>query len=222
MIIVDTRQATRQLANLTKQLSHSEFRQVTARAINHTMNKAKTAANRAIRERYKIPLSQAAKAMKLVRATSANPMGVLKASSGYTPFHHFQPSVTSTSGVTTVVTRSGALASKAKRTKRVKSTQMTIEIVKGQKKRVLGAFFLPGNTRGLVTARGKYASGTEFMWRHRRVNKGGADTPIDALKSVSVFKAITTQGAQNQIFKDVGPDYQARLLHEINRALPQG
>lgn len=219
MIKVDTQPAVRELAHLTKRLSFEQYRQASARAINHTMAKVKTAANKAIRERYKIPVVQANKAMVLKRATPNNPTGMLMASSSYTALAAFQPTVTTSTGVRMVVTRQGTLASKAKRVKRVTSTQMRVEIVKGQKAVINSAFFLPGRASAVVSARGRYNDQRSFQFRTKRLSKNGADLPIDALRSVSVFKAVMTKQAQDSIGKDVLPSYRDRLLHEINRLL---
>lgn len=217
MITVDTRPYVREVNNLTKNITFEEYRKANARAINHTIGKAKTAANKAIRATYKIPQAQAAKSMTVVRATPQSPVGMLKASSGFTPFHAFQPTMTTTTGAKLFVTKQGALASKAKRLKRGGTGVMMIEIVKGKKRPVRSAFFLPGASKGLVTARGQYSGNSTFNWRHRRIQKDGPDNPIDALRTISVFKAVTMGASQNILFNELGKDYQNRLVHELSR-----
>jgi hypothetical protein len=220
MIYVDTRPAVRELTELTRKLSPAQFRQANARAINHTMQKARTSASKGIRARYNIPVNLTNKSMKLVRATSSRQAGFLKATSTFTPLSYFRPTQITATGVKVTTTRQGALASSVRRLKRVRKGGISVSIVKGQKKTMQGAFFMPGRANALVTARGKYTQPTKFTFRKKRINSSGNDTPIDVLNTVSVFKAAISPTAQEQIARDLMPDYSKRLIHEALRLLP--
>lgn len=217
---VDTRPAVRDLKDITRRLSTAQFRQANARAINHTMQKARTAANKAIRARYNMPVNLVNKSMKLVRATPSSQAGFLKASSSFTPLHHFRPTQITATGVKLTTTRTGAMASSVRRLKKVRKGGVSVQIVKGQKKNMPGVFFMPGKATTLVTARGKYNNPTQFTFRRNRVNSSGNDTPIDVLTTVSVFKSVISPKAQQSISRDLMPDYSKRLIHEALRMLP--
>jgi hypothetical protein len=220
MIKVDTKDAIRELEALQKTHSRGDINQAMVRAIRHTLQKTKTEANRVIRETYKIPVSQANKAMnvRVLRASSTQgPAGALMASSSRTPLAAFRPTMTTSSGVWMQPTNKGFMAAKAKRVRRVQSTTMQIEIIRGKRMAIRSAFFLPSSPRAVVMARGVYAANRDFQWRHRRISPSGMDMPIDALSSVSVFKAVTTEKAQLRISKGIGQAYEQRFLHEMAR-----
>ena len=220
MIKVDTRDAIRDLTRLAQGHSKAVVNQAMLRAIKHTLGKAKTEANRIIRETYKIPVSQANKAMtvRTLRASSTEgPAGALMASSSRTSLAAFKPTLTTSSGMRMITTNQGFLASKAKKVRKVNNTQMQVEIIKGKRRTVNSAFFLPSSPRAVVMARGQHSSKKDFLWRHKRVSPTGPDNPIDALSTVSVFKAISTERAQQRISQRLAPDYEARFIHELGR-----
>ena len=220
MITVDSKDAIRKISDVTRKLSFEQFRVANARAINHTLAKAKTAANRSVRDLYKIPQQQVSKGIHIGKATKTTPYGVLKVNSAFTPLHAFQPTQTSSTGVRSVVTKSGALASKAKRVKRVRTTDMKLEIIRGKKTAIPSAFFLPGSSKGVVMGRGKYSGERKFIWRNRRVQPRGNDTPIESLRTVSVYAGVVNPTSQTKIFNQVGEDFRNRLIHEASRLIP--
>jgi hypothetical protein len=219
MIEIHTKDAIKELKHLTDKLSHKEVMIAQSRAINHTLGVARTTLSRIIREVYKIPVAVANKSLHIKRSNPTSPVGFIKASSYRTPLAAFQPTFTSQSGVRTIVTKQGYAASKVGRVKRVRTTAMQIEIVRGKKTTMRGAFLIPGMSKAVVAGRGKYAENKDFQWRNKRVNKEGSDTPIDSLTTVSVFKAITTRSQQGKVAVDLSPRYRDRLIHEMSRTI---
>lgn len=221
MITVDSHDALKDLDKLRKQFGHAKVNQAMLSAIRHTLGIARTEASRVIRETYKIPVAKANASMKIrtIKADGAGgPVGALMASGSRTSIASFKPTITTSAGIRMVTTKQGAVASQVKPVRRVKNTQMQVEIIKGKRVTINSAFFLPSSPRAVVMARGKHTSDKTFIWRHKRITPAGAsDSPINALSTVSVFKAITTERAQSRIETKVKNAYEARFLHEISR-----
>lgn len=214
----------RGLEKLAKKLSLAEVKKAQSRAINHTLQVARTNTARAIREVYKIPYTQARASTAIVRASSSNPVGYLKASGSRTSLSAFNPRMLNDMGTYTTL-KKGRLSSgaKAKKSLRLGDRRrigvMEVEIKIGKRERINSAFFLPTSKGSTVMARGTYDSSKAFAWRHKRANKNGSDTPITALDTVSVYKAAILPKTQTKIADSLGSRYSERLLHELSRAI---
>jgi hypothetical protein len=221
MIQVSTVQAVRGIQHLVDKLSVAQMAKAESNAINHTLGVARTRSARAIREEYNIPYAEAIKATKIQRSSPNRPVGLVMASSGRTSLAAFAPRIVSGAGRATTL-KKGILSSKVKAS-RLKPGQRTgvleVEIKKGKRMHIASAFFMPKAGISAVMARGSHTSNSDFRFRHKRV-KSGSDTPIDALKTVSVFKALTVPRAQYKLRVELGERYQKRLIHEIERLLP--
>lgn len=222
-ISVNTSDVNKGMNSLSRNLSPAEIKKATYRAIRHTLGKARTESNREIRTVYKIPQANVNKAMMIKvdnGHTNQMPVGLLMASSSMTPISAFQPRMMNTMGSYTSVRR-GALMSSLntkrtlKLTDRKKVGLMEVEILKGKRKTIKSAFFLPGASKATVMARGEYSGEKSFLFRHKRISKG-SDTPIDSLRTVSVFKAVITPKVQSSINAKLAPQYEQRLIHEMN------
>lgn len=224
MIQIETKDAMKGLQSLTRKLSLAEVKKAQSRAINHTLQIARTTTARAIREVYKIPYADARGATRIVRASQSTPTGYLKASGSRTPLSAFNPRMLNEMGSFTQLKRGALVTSgKAKKSLRIGDRRrigvMEVEIKVGRKERVNSAFFLPTLGKSTIMARGTYDSSKAFAWRHKRIKKSGNDTPIAALDTVSVYKAATTPETQTKIFSAIGSRYVDRLVHELSRAM---
>lgn len=222
MIQVSTKQAVSSIKALTDKLSVGSMARAESLAINHTLGVARTLSARAIRQTYNIPYSEAVKATQIRRSTQSSPVGYVMASAGRTSLSAFGARIVSAEGRTTTL-KKGTLSSKVKAS-RLKPGQKTgvmeLEIIKGKRVHIASAFFLPKSGTNAIMARGVHASNRDFTFRHKRLSRTGSDKPIDALKTISVFKAVTMPKAQYKLRVDLGQRYHNRLLHEITRLMP--
>jgi hypothetical protein len=216
MIKIDTRLATTALAELTAQLTASEVRKANARAINHTLAKARTAASQEIRSVYNMKAADAKKAMSIRKANVNEQYGELKASSSTTPLSRFNPRQTTPSGVTTSRTAQGWKSSKGR--PRKTNTGVTVSIFKGKRVRLPSAFMVfSAGIKGVVMARGRYQDQAFAFRRGRgsRLKPTGSDTPISSLQSVSVFSAAINDKVQQRMSPKIGSDFTERMAHEL-------
>lgn len=188
--------------------------------MNHSLAKGRTQAKREITSIYNIPSSLAMESMRVKNANSTTLTGSIDASSRYTPLRHFKPKATS-GNVTTRTTRTGALYSR-KTKRRSKNQGVQVEIIKGQRKIISSAFFMPGSFNATVVARGQYSQQRRFEFRTKRVTKTGNDLPIDSLRTVSVFKSAINTTVQKRLADYVMGEYGKRITHEIERGLQYG
>lgn len=158
--------------------------------------------------------------MNVRNANTTTLTGSLNASSRYTPLRHFKPKMT-TGNVSTRTTRTGAMYSR-KLKRKGRNQGMQVEIVKGQRKTISSAFFLPVSFNATVVARGQYSQSQQFQFRKQRVSKTGNDLPIDSLRTVSVFKSAINTTVQQRLSEYVMKEYSTRIVHEIERGLNYG
>lgn len=216
MITIDTSQAQTRLQELTKQLTAAEIRKATARAINHTLAKARTASSQQIRKRYNMKASDAKRAMSIRKANVSQQFGELRASSTVTPLHQFSPRETTNTGVTTSRTTKGWKSRKGRARK--SGTGVTVQIIRGKRTRIPSAFIVfSAGIRGVVMARGGYQDQSFVFRRGRgsRVRSSGNDNPIGSLVTVSVFSASVDDSVQARMAPEVQQAYSERLEHEM-------
>jgi hypothetical protein len=217
MITIDTKDAQNKLSELTAQLTAAEIRKATSRAINHTLNKARTASATEIRKRYNMKASDAKRSMSIRKAHISNQTGYLSASSAVTPLHQFNPRQTTNSGVTTSRTSKGWRSRKGRAPK--SGGGVTIQIIRGRRIRIPSAFIVfSSGISGIVMARGKYQDQSFAFRRGRgsRVRSSGNDNPISSLVSVSVFSASIDSNVQERMSPQITEAYNERIAHEMS------
>ena len=193
---------------LKREFNHFTNGQVSlavARALNHTIAKAKTAAGRDVRSVYKVKLKNINKALKVVKATRSTQTAMIKVSVRPLPIYAF-----------------GARQNK-------KGVSVN---VMGQRKTIRSAFIASGRRGGSGTGqgvadlgtsghkgvfvRGRY-SGTSLTYRTKRINKKGPDTPIEEVMTSSVFGMMVNKNVSKAVADKIESSFSVRLLHEFKR-----
>lgn len=187
-----------------KDLTNDEFKLGVARAINHTLAKAKTASSREMRMVYAISAKDVNKAMSIRRANSNQPYGFIITQGRPIPLKNFKPRQT--------------------------NAGVSVMIKKGMRTTVKGAFMptMPSGHTG-VFARGKYGK-SDFQFRHNRVRAVGGyklvngrwrpvvnDLEINEVSTLTVPKAFSNAVVINNIFKQIETDFPTRMMHELLR-----
>ena len=186
---IDIRQAVKKLATLTDQLSADKVALGTARAINHTIAKGKTAASKEIRSVYNIKASYVGKAISITKSSRTTLEGTINISGSPMPIMAFSPRQTQ------------------------KGVAVTIK--KGNRKLINRAFIRRMKSGHIgVYARGEYDSNS-FAFRKKRIKKVGADLPIEELKTTSIPAAFTTQTIITAVATKLETDLGKRLEHEF-------
>jgi hypothetical protein len=189
---IDIRRAVKKLATLTNQLSADKVALGTARAINHTLAKGKTAASKEIRSVYNIKAVSVSKALKIQKASKATLTGELRISGSPIPITDF------TAGSRHYQTKQG----------------VSVSIFKGKRKMIKSAFVLKGKVR----ARGMYKEGG-FEFRRKRSVKEGNDFPIPQLMTASVPQAFQSQAVITAVATKLEADLGKRLEHEFTQLI---
>lgn len=176
-----------------------------ARALNHTIAKARTASGKEIRGTYKIKLSNVNKALKVAKASRTKQTASISVSIKPLPAYAFG----------------------ARQNKRGVSIN-----VMGQRKTIRSAFIAQGRRGGAGTnegvatlgtsghkgvfVRGKY-KGTDLTYRTKRIVKKGPDLPIEEVYTSSVFGMITNNKVKAKVAEVIEQSFATRLWHEMNR-----
>jgi len=215
---IDVSKATKELQKIAKDLTAAKVNQSISRAINHTLGKAKTSANKMVRDAYKMPADEVRNRIFINQASSSSLTGKLIAVKAPLPIAAFNPKAV----IGNIVTKRVGSYRNANNKKvatygssKVRSgvVGVTIEIVKGQTKTIKSAFLAIGRTSaGSVKAAGKYAdNGFEFS----DDGKGKRTT----MNTKSVFWAIQSQTVGTDLTNQVRDDYRARVQHELIKGL---
>ena len=190
---IDIRQAVKKLAHLTDQLSADKVALGTARAINHTLAKGKTAASKEIRSVYNIKASYVGKAISITKSSRTTLEGTINISGSPMPIMAFSPRQTQ------------------------KGVAVTIK--RGNRKLINRAFIRRMKSGHIgVYARGEYESNS-FAFRKKRIKKVGADLPIEELKTTSIPSAFTTQTIITAVATKLEADLGKRLEHEFTQLI---
>ena len=190
---IDIRQAVKKLATLTDQLSADKVALGTARAINHTIAKGKTAASKEIRSVYNIKASYVGKAISITKSSRNTLEGTINISGSPMPIMAFSPRQTQ------------------------KGVAVTIK--KGSRKLINRAFIRRMKSGHIgVYARGEYDNNS-FAFRKKRIKKVGADLPIEELKTASIPSAFTTQTVITAVANKLENDLGNRLQHEFTQLI---
>lgn len=197
MVEIDVRDAISKLNGTYGYLSNQKRNLAVARAINHTIAKAKTQVSREIRSIYDINAKYVSQALTITKADSLTLTGMVKAKGRPIPL----------------------IAFKARQT----ATGVSVIGLKGRKI-IPGVFIstMPNGHKG-VYIRGKYSSG-KLSRRKKRINPKGPDLPITELKGVSLPKAMANKIILTNLGKAINTMFPQRLAHELQRVstiLPQ-
>jgi len=187
-IRIDIEPVIKKLRSEFSELSGSRFNLAVARAINHSVAKAKTGASRDIRGQYNVKAKDLKSALALFKASRAKLEGMLIATGRPLPI----------------------MAFRARQTKK----GVTVDVM-GQRKLIRGAFIATmasGHTG--VFARGKY-SGYTFDFRGKRVKKQGNDLVINELTTSSVPKMMQNNAVLDNLQRGLEQDFPSRLEHEL-------
>jgi len=182
------------ISAMTKGLNDLQRREIpraTARALNRVADQAKTQASREIRKRYNVAARAVGAAIALKRASPSALQARLSATGKAIKLYAF-----------------GARGKPGR--------PVTVEVIKGQRKVVPGAFIITTKSghKG-VFARGKYgASG--FQFRKRRTRKGSKhDLPITELVSISVPRAFGAKVVIQALQKLVRDKFEGIFANEL-------
>lgn len=191
MVTVDARKAITEITKEFGFVSNDTRNLAVARAINHTISKAKTQLTREIRSVYDIPLKYINEQISIKKADRLTLTGAIKAKGRPLPLISFRARAVK-SGVS-VITPKG-------------------------RKIVPGVFIslMPNGRKG-VFVRGKYQSGNIIRRKHR-IKATGNDLPIMELKGISIPKAVANKRIVHNLAKSIEQMFPARLKHELTFA----
>ncbi len=214
MIYIHTKDARKILTELGKGLSKKQLAQAQSRAINRSLEKARTEARRDVKKVYNIAQKDL-KAIDIKRSTSLTLTGDLHANRKPIPLDTFSPKQ-QFSGSTLSITRKGEQRRRILRRSRAATAGVSVEIIKGKREILPFAFLIPGGAPR-VFARGEYKGGTAhgLIVRKHRVIKTGNDTPVKPLISLSVFGGVLNDSVRKELIKTAQAFYPRRLEYEL-------
>jgi hypothetical protein len=173
-----------------RDLATSQFNLAVARAINHTIAKAKTAASKDIRGQYKVKAKDLSGKLAISKATRVTQTGMIRVSAKPLPIVAFG----------------------ARQTRKGVSVNIT-----GKRKVIKSAFIatMKSGHKG-VFVRGAY-KGSELTYRTKRIKKKGADLPIEEVHTASPYSMMIHESVQEATATNINTSFPARLLHELKR-----
>lgn len=204
MIHVTVENAVQELRKEFRDLTNAEFSKGTARAINHTLSKVKTASSKEIRQVYNLMARDVNQALTVRRAYPTELTGMVIAEGKPIPLRRFNPRQTK-EGVSVI-------------------------IKKGSRVLIKSAFLgtMPNSSTG-VYARGRY-QGKDFAFRHQRIKQAGGyknvggrfqpvnnDLNINQLTSLSIPRAFAQSVVINALKKQIETEFPKRMVHELMR-----
>jgi len=224
MITIDTREAQRAITAQFADLTHRNVLVANTRAINTSLMKARTAFRKEVRKEYNIS-SDTLKQVDLKRASYAKPVGEIFAVTTPISLSRFNPKFETTKGTTSVkeVTVFDINSRKKKKQmasqlsgspKRNPKRGVSVEIKKGERKRLPFAFMVTGGGAGVslqVWARGNY-KGSKFETAKPRL-------PITPLKSVSPFGAIKNEEVLKPVVEKATKDFETEMQRQVDLML---
>lgn len=215
MIIIKASSGIATLRKLGVQLSIKELAQANARAINRSLEKARTKVRKEVRTVYNVP-TRATTGIDINRAKSNNLHGELYGSTKPLPLDVFSPRQETATTTITVTRRGEQRVKELRRARKNPQGGVSIEVEKNRRETVPYAFMIPG-AKPRVFARGEYRMGTQhgFVQRHHRVNKDGNDTPVKPLITMSIYGQILNDEVLQPTAREVEQYYPTRLEHEV-------
>lgn len=212
MLNVNVASDLNQFNHLMKQLSDKEVSRALSSALNRSLSVGNTQSKKAIRERFNIPASLL-NGNRRHNSTSNTLTAKLGMNSMPISLTNFNPVFKRNR---TQIKLKGKAKTKSFRyfRKPLGDTGVTVEVKKGEKKRIPFAFIVNNSTLKPVFARGYYSK-DKFVPRHKRIVKSGSDLPITKLLTTSIYGAIQNKGAQDSINSTVSKHLSARVEHEL-------
>jgi hypothetical protein len=190
MLHINTDMAAEAIKQQFSKLTTDKLNLGLARAINHTVAKAKSSSSRDLRAAYQIQSKYAKKALAVSKASRNSLEGKLMASGKPIPLMAFKP----------------------------RQNKQGVSIrVKNSRKTIKSAFIatMPSGHKG-VFARGMYTK-DGFKFRTKRVKKTGPDTPITELNSQSVQGMYANKVIVNNLRTKIEDSFPKRFVHELTR-----
>jgi hypothetical protein len=217
---------TKELDTLKKQLSKSQVANATRMALNDSIRKGKTETKRSITEMYNIKpslidYSDRKKGLSTKLATKSNLSAEVDA--GHIPISlsEANPQFKSVVVASQVKYKNG----KAKKGKNVKRSvgQISIEIIKGQRKIISSAFAIGIGTNATT---GKQFTTPAIFARGKRGKPtfqfGKSRYPIDSLSTVSIATATLNVKAKEKVQPIITAFYQKSVARQMQRLIDKG
>ncbi len=243
MITVNVRIDTTDLVNLAKKASQGETKRAVAKGLNDGIRSGRAEANRQIRNRYNIPLFEINRPK--YRKIQAARVGQLSASLladalKSVPIASFRG--LKGDGLTVKRTRKpksdGKIETRLKRgrtpvssiTRPKKRVPVSVEIIKGQRETMSGAFIakMSSGHVGVFSRKNpgrKNYSGGQFRYRTKGAkgerNEQGHDTPIGQHYVLTLHKAIANKRTAPAISKRMEQVLPNRTEYWLNRLLSE-
>lgn len=199
MITVNTKDATKAIAKAFWGLTSKEKNKATSRALNDAIKQTRTVAKRAITAEFAIKSKFLnAKAMPISKASPNNLLAMLSITKKPIALGNFTGGRQTAKGI-------------------------SLKIRKGKRALIRGAFFIPSAGRNVfarayVTGGSAYSGGS-FMFRNKRIRRGGADMPIGGMATVSPLGAARNQKVYQQMSDKAQDAYERRLIYQFDRLL---
>lgn len=204
-IEVDVRSAIYDLRRQFKHLADSSVNLAIARAINHTLAKAKTSASKDVRTRYKVKASDIKKTMVTTKANRSTQTGYIRVSASPLPIFSFGARQT----------KKGVTVNVIGKRKLIKSAFIAMGR-RGGRGTSMGVGELGSSGHKGVFVRGAY-KGTDLTYRTKRMRKAGPDLPIEEVMTASPYSMITHASVQQKVAEKIESSFATRLLHELKR-----
>lgn len=210
-IEIQTSQAAADLENKLKALYPPDAHRSISRAINHSIAKANTQANREVRSIFNIALKDMNdKNNKIVKNSSPDTLtGTINASQNPLSLSKFNPIWVRSNRHVLKRGKGFKMTGKAKKNS---NEGVSVEIIKGKRVNIPSAFILFNKGGSPVMARGVYEGTSGF-------NFGKARLPINKLNTKSVFFALANDKVEKKMKDSINVFYPERLLHELTQGL---
>lgn len=217
---IKVEQAIKDVESLSRELTGLKLAIGISRGINKTLMQGRTEARKAVKDEYNIPQNQLAGIN--YKASLPNTLtGYIYAGTKPIPMDAFSPRFeTPTKSIRN--TKKGAQRIKERsRRKNNAGKGVTIEIHKGSLLTVPFAFMIPG-AKPRVFARGNYSVGvSQFIRRNKREKKGGTDTHINPLMSVTIYQTVINPNTLTKIKGNLISNFPKNLEHELKFLIQQ-
>lgn len=209
------------IRTITRRLSDSNINRASQYAINRGISKANTEYKRGISRFYKIKQADIKNDVRQKKASNSNLEGSISASIKPISLSRFNPSFTNNGRTLSIKSiknketgKRGLEQLSKKASNKKQDGGVSFEIQKGKKKNLPFAFLVNSETPGVskqIWARGKYI-GNKF-------NRSKSRFPIEALKTLSPFGAMTKEDISEAVQKEATETMQKEFERQVNRFL---
>lgn len=201
---ISTESATREIRKRFASLSDEQVRRGIVSALNETAGYGRRQMVKAIQAHYNnaaFTVRGLNNSMPIKRATNGRLQATIFITGKKIPLRYFSP-------------RESGHGTNAK---------ISVSILKGQRKVIKSAFFLPGNylNKKLIFSRGKYG-GNRFNPRHQRVRPWNeSDFPATQLVGMSIPQTFKDENQETvqQAREDIRKEYPRRLARVLDATL---